>query len=153
MDIGELEFLTKKIRKDKIQYYIIYSLLLVFSFIIPFLGSWYRSNDGGVNSFSKGRFIFSSILLVSLSSIATVVTYRKFSYNILKDIKSQTKTIEPNRIKQKVYLAENNTCHFYLESGQKISIEVTVDDYNNYKEGDEICLEYSKHAREYLGYF
>lgn len=149
----ELAFLVQKESKERMQYYKVYRLLMFLSFIIPFTGAWYRAYDGMRNPFSFLKFIITAGVLLSISTFATYMSYRFNLRKVQLDIKSKTKTIEIHHITRKLYVAAKNTCYFFIDSRIKLSIEVSVNDYERLSEGDEVCIEYATHSRQYLGYF
>ena len=149
----ELQFLINKEQKDRKQYFKVFDLLMLLSFIIPFAGAWYRAYDGAPNAFSPFRYFFSVGVLLSISGFSTYVTYRVNLRKIQLDIRDGTKTIETNRITRKVYVNTKNSCHFYINSSIAMSIEVSINDFERMKEGDEVSIEYATHSRLYLGYF
>lgn len=123
------------------------------SFIIPFIGSWYRAYEGAPNAFSYPRFFVSAGILLTISSIATYGSYRLYHRKLRIDIREQTKTIETNRITKKLYIRAKNAYYFYTDSTTKLSVEVSEEYYNSMKEGDEVSMEFATHSRLYLGYF
>jgi len=149
----ELKFLIDKEQKDRKQYFRVFDLLMLFCFIIPFAGAWYRAYDGAPNAFSPFRYFFSVGVLLSISMFSTYVTYRINLRKIQLDINDGTKTIETNRITRKVYVRTKNTCYFYIDSKITMSIEVSVNDFERMNEGDEVSIEYATHSGLYLGYF
>lgn len=150
---GELDFLVRKEAKERGLYYKVFSMLMVVSFIVPYVAAWYRVADGAPNAFSYTKFFVAAGILLVISSVATYVSYRFNLRNLQLDIKERSKTIVLSHITRKMYVASNDTYHFYIDSFIKLSIEVSLPDYQQFKEGDEISLEYSTHAHEYLGYF
>ena len=153
LDNSELSFLVRKEQKDRKQYYRVFDLLMVLSFIIPFAGAWYKAYDGAPNAFSAFRYFLSVGGLLFVFSLSIYVTYRINLYKVQLDIRDRIKTIETNHITRKVSIAANNTCYFYIDSKVKLSIEVSVTDYERMKEGDEVSIEYATHSGLYLGYF
>ena len=153
LDNSELSFLIKKEQKDRKQYYRVFDLLMVLSFIIPFAGAWYKAYDGAPNAFSALRYFLSVAGLLSVFSLSIYVTYRINLYKVQLDIRDRIKTIETNHITRKVSIATSNTCYFYIDSKVKLSIEVSANDYERMKEGDEVSIEYATHSGLYLGYF
>ncbi len=153
MDDEELGFLEKKEADDRKQYYRVYRLLMFLSFIIPFTGAWYRAYDGAADAFSMLKFFIAAFVLLSLSTFATYFTYRLNLRKLQQDIRERSKTVEIHHITRKLYVAARNACYFYITSGIKISIEVSVADYQRLNVGDEICIEYATHSQHYFGYF
>jgi len=153
LDASEYSFLLNKATKERKSYLRIYLVLLLLSFIFPFITSWYRLTDEGSICFSKSKFILSSGILFSISTIAIFVTYRYFLHKLQLDLKANTKTITGHKIEKKVFVASNNTHHFYIDSAIKISIEVSADDFNKYSIGDEVYIEYATYSKQYFGYF
>jgi len=153
LDSSELGFLEKKEATERNQYYKVYRLLMFLSFVIPFAGAWYRAADGMPDAFSKTKFFFTAGLLLSISTFATYLTYRVNLRRIQLDIRDKTKTIEVSHVTRKLYLDVKKAYYFYTDSKVKLSIEVSASDYDNIHEGDEVCIEYTTHSRQYLGYF
>ena len=149
----ELKFLTDKEQKDRKQYFRVFDLLMLLSFIIPFAGAWYQAYDGAPNAFSPFRYFFSVGVLLSLSTFSTYVTYRVNLRKIQLDIRDSTKTVETNRITRKVYVGTKKACYFYIDSKITMSIEVSMNDFERLAEGDEVSIEYATHSGLYLGYF
>ena len=89
-------------------------------------------------------------LVVGLS---VYLSYANTLGKIIKDIKRRIKIIERSEITSKRYMKENNTFHFYISSPTRLSIEVNKEDFGEYKEGDEINIEYGKISKTYFGYF
>jgi hypothetical protein len=153
LEFDELIFLERKESVERRQYYRVYQLLMLFSFIIPFIGSWYRVTENSPSAFSFFKFFVSSGILVFISTFATYASYYVYHRKMQLDIKYRTKTIETNRITRKLHISTKSTYHFYIDSAIKLSIEVAYGDYMRLKEGDEVSIEYTTHSQLYLGYF
>lgn len=153
LEAEELDFLEGKESKDRKVYFQVYRLLMLLSFIIPFAGAWYRAYDGAENAFSPLKFFFSAGVLLSISTFSTYMVYRVNLRKIQLDIRDRTKTIEISRIQRKLQMTPRSTFHFYIDSRVKMSIEVSLADYDRLKVGDEVCIEYTTHSKQYLGYF
>ena len=153
LDTGELSFLERKETRERGQYYNAYRLLMLLSFIIPFAGAWYRAADGAPNAFSTPKFFFTAGILLSICTFSTYVTYRINLRKVQLDIRDKTKTIEKSHVTRKLHMPARNAYYFYIDSRVKLSIEVSQEDYYSVKEGDEVCIEYTTHSKQYLGYF
>lgn len=153
LELEELIFLEKKESTERKQYFKVYRLLMFMSFLIPFIGSWYRATEGAANAFSYLRFFVSAGILLFISSFATYLSYYVYLRKIQLDLRYKTKTIETNHITRKLYVATKKAYYFYIDSAIKLSIEVAYSDYTRLKEGDEVSIEYSTHSKLYLGYF
>jgi uncharacterized membrane protein len=153
LEAEELQFLETRESKDRKVYYQVYRLLMLLSFVIPFAGAWYRAYDGAENAFSLTKFFFSAAVLLSISTFSTYMVYRVNLRRIQMDIRHKTKTIETSKVMRKLYLSVKSTHYFYIDSRIKMSIEVSPTDYERIKEGDEVCIEYTTHSKQYLGYF
>ena len=153
LNAEEIAFLMKKEQKERKQYYKAYSMLMVLSFIIPFAGAWYRAIDGIENAFSPTRFFLAAGVLLSISTMGTWLAYSINLKKVQSDIKNGTKTIELTHITRKQYMPQNDTYYFYLNSPNKLSIEVSKNDFYSLSEGDELTIEYTTHSKLYLGYF
>lgn len=150
---SELRYLETTEAKERKVYYQVFSILMFMSFIIPFIGSWYRAYEGAENAFSPIRFFVSAGVLLFISSFATYMSYRSSLLKIQRDIKHKTKTIEKNHITRKLHIPTKNSFYFYIDSSIKLSIEVSQNDYLSMKEGDEVSIEYTTYSKHYLGYF
>lgn len=153
LNLDELKFLERKESKERSQYYKVFQLLMVLSFIIPFAGAWYRAYDGAPNAFSPTKFFFTAAILLFISCFSTYVTYRINLRKVQLDIRDKTKTIEISHVMRKLQIPAKNAYHLYIDSTIKLSIEVSYEDYMRMDEGDEVCIEYTSHSRQYLGYF
>jgi hypothetical protein len=149
----ELMFLRRKEERERKQYYKVYRLLMVMSFIIPFAGAWYRAADGAPNAFSREKFFLAAGVLLFISTFATYMAYLFNLRRVQRDIKYKTKTIEIDHITNKKYMPHNNCYYFYIDSTVRLSIEVTQLDFHRLDVGDEVAIEYTTHSKEYLGYF
>ena len=149
----ELSFLREKESKERRQYFVVYRLLMIGCFVIPFLTSWYRAYEGAPNAFSYVRFFVTTFTLLAISTTAVYLSYRVYHKKILMDIRDGTKTIETSHITRKLALPGRGTYHFYTDSAVKLNIEVSEQYFHSMKEGDEVSIEYTTHSRFYLGYF
>jgi hypothetical protein len=149
----ELGFLLKKEYKERKVYFKVFRILMVVSFVVPYIAAWYRVLDNMPFAFSYARFFVSAGILLFISAFSVYCTYVFFLKNIQRDIRYKTKTIETNHITRKLHMPQTNTFHFYLDSPTKLSIEVSQDYFYSLNEGDEVNIEYTTHSREYLGYF
>ena len=153
LEVEEIMFLVRKEGKERKQYYRVFSFLMVMCFVIPFAGAWYRAFDGAPNAFSIPRFFISAGILISISVAALWTMYRLNVRKVQADIRERTKTIECAHVVKKTYMPQNNTYFLYLDSTNKLSIEVKEDDYRRLDTGDEVNIEFTTHSRLYLGYF
>jgi hypothetical protein len=153
LDQSELMFLEKKEAKERRVYYKVFRILMFMSFLLPFAGAWHRAFEGAPNAFSPFRYFFITGILLSICTFSTYATYRINLRKIQMDIKERTKTVEINHITRKLYVGTKNAYHFYTDSSVKLSIEVSAADYERMNEGDEVAMEYTTHAKLYLGYF
>jgi hypothetical protein len=153
LEPSELSFLADKEQKDKKMYYRIFRVLMIGSFIFPFMGSWYRAFEDAPNAFSPLRFFVSVFILLGISFTAMWFAYKSNLGKVHADLKHRTKTIETVYILRKQFMHRSNAYYFYISSPDKLSIEVTNEDYNRLDIGDEVNIEYATHSKLYLGYF
>jgi len=151
MNETELSFLREKESKERRQYFVVYRLLMIGCFVVPFLTSWYRAYEGAPNAFSYIRFFVTAFTLLVISTTAVYLSYRAYHKKLLLDLRDGTKTIETSHITKK--LAIPGAFHFYTDSAVKLNIEVSEQYFHSLKEGDEVSIEYATHSRLYLGYF
>lgn len=149
----ELSELMAKETKERRQYFVVFRLLMIGSFILPFIASWYRAYEGAPNAFSYVKFFVSATILITISAAATYLSFKRFHSKLLADIKGNMKVVETWPITKKVTIPSKNAYYFYTESKVKLSISVSEDFFNNLQEGDEVSIEYTPHSHIYLGYF
>jgi hypothetical protein len=149
----ELHFLVEKEHRDKKVYYKIFRALMFCSFLFPFLGSWYRAFEGAPNAFSIPRFFVSTTILLGISFTAMWFAYRINLRKVQADLRQRTKTIETTHILRKQYMHRSDAYFFYIDSPNKMSIQVSDADYHRLDLGDEVNIEYYTHSKLYLGYF
>jgi hypothetical protein len=153
LNTEELTFLERKEEKERTLYFKVYKILMLVSFIVPFITAWYRATDGAPNAFSAGKFFVSAGILLFISTFSVYMAYRTHLHKVQLDLRDRTKTIEINHIVRKLQMTARNAYYFYIDSKVKISIEVSYEDFANMNEGDEVSIEYTTHSRLYLGYF
>jgi len=149
----EFAFIQATELRNRAMYFKVFRLLMIVSFVLPFITAWYRAYDGAPNAFSYPRFFLSAGILVFISAFSTYMSYRVYHRGLQKDMRFRTKTIETCHITKKVYVEVDQTCYLYLSSPTRLSIQVSADDYLSYSDGDEVSIEYATHSKEYLGYF
>jgi hypothetical protein len=94
-------------------------------------------------------------LMLGLTCVVIAGTYYGYYKTLRKviiDIRNGEKTIEPCIVIRKVCASENNTCHVFITSNIRISIEVIMDEYNLLQEGDKINIAYSSCSKIFFGY-
>ena len=153
MDDKEWCFLLHKEEKQRKGFYKVFRILMVISFVLPYLFAWYTAADGVTNAFSYTRFFIIAGNLLFVSGASTYCTYRVYFRKLQRDLKFKTKTIETIHITRKLHVPQNDAYFFFLDSATKLSIEVSLTDFHNYEPGDELNIEYSSYSREYFGYF
>lgn len=158
LSLSELAFLKKKAGKEEHTFQKILKIMLMGAVVISFAGAWKNIQKEGKTFNTETIFSWENyfITLLTLSFIFWISI--RFSRSteltkIKKDIRQKIKIVERVIITKKTFLPHNNTFHFYLNSIQKLSIEVDEQDFMILSEGDEISIEYSKNAGIYFGYF
>lgn len=153
MTAEEISFLAQKDEQETKNFFKVMSIFMVICFILPFIVAWFRALDGAENPFSWVYYFLGVLYLLCFLALCAYLAYRRSLLKIKRDIKENTKTIERTTIKRKQYMPHNKTYYFFLESSNKLSIEVTADDYERMRKGDELSIEYSTYAKFYFGYF
>lgn len=153
MDRQELAFLVDKDEKESSQFYKVMRIIMILSFLLPFIIAWFRAFGGDENPFSYFFYFIGVFILLSFSSLCAYIAYRRSLHKVKQDIRQQTKVVEKVHITRKQYMPHNRLFYFYIDSPNKLSIEVSESDYYNMEKGDELSIEYSKNAKFYLGYF
>lgn len=158
MSVTELAFLKKKASKEEHAFQRILKIMLFGAVIISFAGAWKNiQKEGKVFNtetiFSWENYFITLIILSFIFWVSIRFSRSTELTKIKKDIRQKTKIVERVLITRKTFLPHNNTFHFYLNSLQKLSIQVEEQDFMTLSEGDEINIEYSKNAGIYFGYF
>ncbi|MBL7712619.1 MAG: hypothetical protein JNL13_09155 [Chitinophagaceae bacterium] len=158
LSAAELAFLQKAAGKQDRTYRKILRAMLIGAVIISFGGGWKNIYKEGkvLNTetvFSWENYFITLALLCLLFYIAVRFSRSGELTKIQLDLRQKTKIVERVTIEKKTFLPHNNTFHFYLNSAQKLSIQVEQNDFAVLSEGDEINIEYSKNAGVYFGYF
>ncbi len=149
----ELHFLHRKERRERTQLYKVARVFLFLSFICPFAVACVRAAFGAENPFSYGTYFLGVGFLMSFSAMGIFIVYKNYLRQVQRDISTGTKTIERSRITRKQYMPHTNTYFFYIDSPNRLSIEVDVQDYQFMSIGDEVNIEYTSIAKMYLGYY
>lgn len=162
LEADELAFIQQKLHKERHAFWRVLRGLTVLGLMIPmltlFLLKTMPREEEWQDKLRETHFpdyyflIVAGILLIIIF-VAGYYSYWSTIRRMVLDVKGRQKIIERTAILRKVYMPQTKTFHFYLNSSKKLSIEVKSSDYSYYQEGDEINIEYSQYAAEYLGYF
>ncbi|MES2478895.1 MAG: hypothetical protein V4561_07400 [Bacteroidota bacterium] len=158
LSFSELAFLKKKASKEEHAFQRILKVMLTGAVVISFAGAWKNiQKEGKVFNtetiFSWENYFITLLILSFIFWVAIRFSRSTELTKIKKDIRQKIKIVERVMITKKTFLPHNNTFHFYLNSLQKLSIQVDEEDFMTLSEGDEINIEYSKNAGIYFGYF
>lgn len=149
----ERAFLMRREAKERHQLFKAFSTLMPICFIVPFATAWGNALLGVPNPFSYSGYFSGVAILLLLTFGGMAVAYRSSLYLLRLDLHHNTKTIERVTITRKYFMRQTNTCHFYLDSRIKLSVEVSADFFERLAEGDELNIEYATHSKIYFGYF
>lgn len=160
----EYAFIEQKVRKDERLFTRISKLVAILFVVAPIVfgigmellkqkmyPEEVDNNEGGLSF-----YIVYSIALVVLSFlflVAVWVAYGKAIKPLKLDVASGLKLVERSTITRKQQVKSSGVGYFYLTSTFKLSIEVTALDFEQFQVGDEINLEFSRHAKVYFGYY
>lgn len=165
LDESELAFLIAKREKDRASFRRTMRTLSIAFVLLPFGAGFIlesmrqthdlkaRLNDAEKSFGDRYAFFIGISFLLLLIALAGYISYLRILKPVMTDIKNGKKTVEQTTISRKMYMAHNDTCHFYIRSAYRLSIEVSREDYDQYEEGDEINIEYSTYAKVYFGYY
>lgn len=149
----ERAFLKRKETHDRRQLYKSVRILLIICFALPFAMAWGEAIAGVPNPFSYGKYFLGAGTLLFLTGGGTLIAYRSNLYRIHRDLRAGTKTIERAVITRKRFMPQTNTCFVFLNSPNKLSIEVSQHHFDRMNVGDEVNIEYSTYGKAYFGYF
>lgn len=161
LEADELAFLKEKLHKERQSFWVVMRSLLVTSVAVPVLAllvfKSLRQPDDILllheEAFPDYYFFLAALLMMLLIGIAGYISYRGSVGKLVLDCREKMKIIERTTISRKVFMKGVGSCHFYLNSGTKLSIEVQPKDFSFFEIGDEINIEYSRNAKEYFGYY
>lgn len=153
LEADELAFLQKKERKDRGLYVKLIKWVMLFSFVCPFVVAWMRAFGGVEDPFGYDTYFLGVGFLLFFSGTGTYIVYYYNLRKVQSDIRHRTKTIERAHITRKQYMPHNNSYHFYIDSPNRLSIEVNAIDFHRLDKGDELSIEYTTYSKMYLGYF
>jgi hypothetical protein len=149
----ERAFLKRVEVKERGSIFKAVQILMSICFILPFAMAWGEAIVGKPNPFSVLRYFTGVAILGFLSAGGVFFAYRSKLYQLQRDLRESTKTVERTTITRKRYMPQNDTCYFYLNSPTKLSIEVSLEHFEQWQDGDELSIEYATNSKEYLGYF
>lgn len=153
LNADERAFLLRKEMRDRRQFFRVLQVLLPICFGLPFAMAWGKAVAGHPNPFSFIGYFTGVGILLFLTLGGAAAAYRNNLYQIHRDLRQSTKTVERVIITHKRYMPQTNTCFFYLDSPVKLSVEVTPQYYESLSAGDELNIEYATHSKAYFGYF
>lgn len=166
MNDSELSFLKEKEQKERRVFTRTVRNLSVLFIIIPcclgiIMESVKRSSESAQATALREQedpyvyqlYVFGMFFLLLIVCLGSYYSYTRTLKRLVRDIRSGYKTVEQTHIDRKHFVEANNTYHFYLKSTFRLSVEVSKEDFDAYREGDEINIEYSTFSRIYFGYF
>lgn len=162
LETEEFNFIVQKLKREQHSFWYGLRLLAIVGVAIPLFGMLLFSlvppdskpdKNSFVTHFHNYYYLIAAGIILLIIAFGGYVSYWFTVRRLLLDTRKKQKIVERTVIQRKVFMRENNTCHFYLNSRKKLSIEVQLTDFSFYSEGDEINIEYSQYAGEYLGYF
>jgi len=152
LNADERAFLKRRETRERHQLYKAVRIMMPFCFVLPFAVAWGEAIIGRENPFSALRYFAGVCILLGLVLVSVFIGYRSSLHLVRQDLLKSTKTVEQVRITGKRFMPHDNTCHAYLDSRIRLSIEVSPEDFDQFQIGDTIHIEYSTRAKAYLGY-
>lgn len=153
MTDSELAFLARKQTQQVAMYYKFMRIAMVVSFVAAFAGAWYRATQHDDFAFSPLRYFISVAIFLSVFCSAIYIAFYKGLKHLRQDLTERIKVVDRLKIDQKVAVPATNQYYIYINSPVKMSIELSVADFEQIHEDDEINIEYAKYTQEYFGYF
>jgi len=161
---SETAFLLRKKNRELTLFRSAIRTLLIFAVIVPLIGgilfelsaqkeAQHPNLQDPPEEGSFLYFVVAFVVLLLLISLAAYLVFNASLKKLLLDLKHKTKIIEQAEVTAKKYMRQNNTCHLYIKSPTRLSIQVKPEDFALFRQGDEINIEYSFHAKVYFGYF
>ena len=152
LNADERAFLKRQETRDRDQLFKVVRIMLPICFILPFAVAWGEAIVGHENPFSQARYFSGVAIFCGFLFGGAAIAYRNGLYRLRRDLAKGMKAVEQVRISGKRFMPHDNSYHLYLESGVKLSIEISAADFDTFRKGDFVNIEYSPQARTYLGY-
>lgn len=151
----EKAFLLRRIGSARTQLYKTATAFMIISFLVPFIFAWVNAieDDPDTTAFSYEKYFGGVAYLLCLSAAIIAVMYLRNSRPLIRDLLRGIKTTEQTTITRKLFVEQNGSCHLFLTSPTKNSIEVEAPDFKAVRVGDEINIAYTPKSKIYLGYF
>lgn len=149
----EINFLTQKQEKERRAFYFGMKIMIVVCLAMPLFVAYMVNFEERPKLTYWEAYTYSQIIMVLIFIFVMIASYVRKLLFINLDLKHQQKIIESVEIQEKKYMPQNQSCHFYINSQIKLSIEVSQNDFMLFEVGDEINIEYSQYSKEYFGYF
>ncbi len=164
MQEEELDFIRKKYNKETRLFQKSMVVFVIFAIIIPailgfFVNFFKEEPDEPLppelqpEPFTLVTYFVVVIFILLLITVGGIISYNHSLKKLKTDLIQKTKIIERSEITRKQFIPNNQSCLFYVNSANKLSIEVSRDDFQRFEVGDEINLEFSKNSKIYFGYF
>lgn len=94
-----------------------------------------------------------ALFLFLVFAVVFLYVYLISVYNLFIEIRRGYKIIEQATIREKKYMQQTQTYHFFINSLVKKSIEVSKEDYDFFQINDEINIEYGPRSFQFFGYY
>jgi len=157
LNTDELEFIERRYRSESKIYMRAMNVLLALGVLAPLVFCVILIFSQGEEDLSMNAlynvFFIGLIAMMIFVGLIAIVSYRVKLLAYYKDRRHKQKLVEFTYVKQKKYMSLNDTYHFYLESPNKYTIEISPTDFEKWQLGDEICIEYAQYSKEYFGYY
>ncbi len=153
----EMAFIARLLEQDSIGYFRVLRMMLVVAVssivIIGLIASLVKPENKLEEQFSLPNYIFAATLALLFLLGITIYGKKRFSRKYRADLKHGIKRVIALSIRQKQYVALSRTFHFHLNYPGLNSIQVSAADFETFRIGDMVHVEFAKYSQTYLGYF
>lgn len=153
LEEDEILFLERRFERVRMEYMYGMKLLMWICVLLPVVSALLSLLNDTVYVPLPVIYGYGQLITAIAFILIMGANYYRGLYQIKKDLHDQTKLAFPVEILRKRYVTQNNTHHFFISGGLKYSIEVDPNYFDQYQEGDEVMIEFTRYSKIFLGYY
>ncbi len=151
----EVLYVQQRYEQEKISFRGIMKVLAIslgiFTALIIFCEKWY--NVGREPKKQIHQAVPASIVMIGLYGFIGFTTYYNNTRKWMLDAQKQEKIIETVEVLRTEFFPPTNKVSAYLSNRRFPIIDITKQDFENIKPGDQINIEYAAHSKTFFSYF
>lgn len=154
MEEDELAFIEGRYIRESKHFYLGMRWMLLIIVVLPLLLILLHQHVERKDGLSNAEvWFYAQCVTLLIYLFVFIFGYVRLLLPYVRDLKKKCKVVEQVLITEKKYMPQNNSYHFYINSLNRISIEVNDEHFNTLQVNDELCIEYAGYTEIYLGYF